>query len=125
MHHLWSEELCEQSENMRSGGFIDLADALDQPGLVHCPDLVQHDLPGFSFKSKRHAGGVRTSLCGHRCHDDGVDMMVHFVWRNDETRAGLADFTAFGGVEPNEKDVESGSYHVQSFRSHWDVDGVS
>jgi hypothetical protein len=52
-------------------------------------------------------------------------MMVHFVWRNDEARAGLPDFTAFGGVEPNEKDVESGSYHVQSFRSHWDVDTVS
>jgi hypothetical protein len=45
-------------------------------------------------------------------------MMVHFVGGNDEARAGLADFTAFGGVEPNEKHVESGGYHVQSFRSH-------
>ena len=110
---------------MRFGSRVDLADALDQAGLVHRPDLIQHDLTRFPLESNRHAGGVGTALGGHGGHDDGVDMVVHFVRGNDEAGAGLADFTALGGVETHEKDVEPGGYHVQFFRSHRDVDGAS
>jgi hypothetical protein len=45
-------------------------------------------------------------------------MVVHFVLGNDKAGAGLGDFSALGGVETHEKDVESGGYHVQFFRSH-------
>lgn len=103
---------------MRSGSCVDLADALDQPGFVHRPDLIQHDLTRFPLESNRHVGRVGTALGGHGGHDDGVDMVVHFVRGNDKAGAGLADFTTRGGVETHEKDVESGGYHVQSFRSH-------
>ena len=103
---------------MGSGGHVDLADALDQAGLVHRPDLIQHDLARFPLESNLHAGGVGTALGGHRYHDDGVDMVVHFVRGNDEAGAGLADFTTLGGIETHEKDVEPRDYHVQFFRSH-------
>ena len=103
---------------MRFGGGVDLADAFDQPGLVHGPDLIQHNLAGFPLESNRRTGGVGAALCGHGGNDDGIDMVVHFVRGNDEARAGFADFTAFGWIETHEKDVESGGYHVQFFRSH-------
>ena len=83
---------------MRSGCRVDLAHALDQPGFVHCPDLIQQDLTRFSLESNRQAGGVGTALGRHRGYDDGVDMAIHFVRRNDEAGAGLADFTTLGGV---------------------------
>lgn len=122
---LWSEEFSEQGEDMRFGGRIDLADAFDQARLVHRSDLIQHDLTRFTFESNRHTGGVGTALGGHGGHDDGVDMVIDFVRRNDEAVAGLADFTALGVVEAHEIDLESGDYQVQFFRSHSGVAGVS
>jgi len=107
------------------GGLVDFSDSLYQPGFVHCPDLIQNDLTRFSLESSRHTGGIGPAFSGHRCHDDSIDMMVHLVRGNDEAMAGLADFTTFGGIETHEKDVEPGNYHIQSFRSHWDVDGAS
>ncbi len=47
---------------MRPGGCVDLADAFDQPGFLHRPDLIQHDLTRFPLESNRHAGGVGTAL---------------------------------------------------------------
>ena len=103
---------------MRSGGRVDLAGALDQAGLVHRSDLIQHNLTRFSLESNWHAGGVGMALGRHRGYDDGVDVVIHFIRGNDEAGAGLADFSTLGGVEAYEKDVEPGDYHVQFFRSH-------
>ena len=50
---------------MGFGGRVDLADALDQAGLGHRPDLIQHDLARFSLESNRYAGGIGTALGGH------------------------------------------------------------
>ena len=83
---------------MRSGGFIKLPQPFDQPALVYGPDLIQDDLTRFSFESNRYARGVGTALGGHGGHDNRIDVLVHFVRGDDEAGAGLANFTAFGGI---------------------------
>ena len=111
---LGGEQFREQGEDMRSGGFIKLPQPLDQPALVYGPDLIQNDLTRLSFESNRYASGIRTPLFGHACvlahagwagemavhggHDNRIDVLVHFVRGDNEAGAGLADFTAFGGV---------------------------
>ena len=103
-------------------GVIDFPHPLHQPLFVHRADLIQHDLPGFAFESDRDPGGVGPAFRRHWGDDDGINVTVHFVRRDDEAGAGFSDFTALGGIEADEVDVESGHYHVHSRRSH--VDGA-
>ena len=122
---LWREEFGEQGEHVCFGGFVDLAEAFDQPVFVHCPNLIQRNLSRLALESHRNASGVGAAFCGHGGDDDGLDVMVHFVWRDDKAGTGFTDFTTVGGVEADEKDVEAGDYHVQSFRSHREDDGTT
>ena len=39
-------------------GVIDCPHPFHQPLFVHCADLIEHDLTGFTFESDRDAGGV-------------------------------------------------------------------
>lgn len=110
---------------MSPGCFVDFAQAFDQAALVHGPDLIQDDLAGLPFETKRHACGVRAAFRSHRGDNHGIDVMVHLVRGDDEAGPGLPNFTTLGRVEPDEKDVEPGRYHVQSFRSHLDVEADS
>lgn len=121
MESSWSEEFGEEGEDLSACQFIDLSHAFDQPTFVHRPDLIQHDLTRLAFESHRHAGGVGTTFCRHGGDDHGIDVLVHFIRRDDEAGAGLTDFAALGGIEADEVDVEAGHYHVHSFRFH--VDG--
>lgn len=114
------EEFCEEREHVALCGGIDCSRPFHQPLFVHGPDLIQHDLSRLSFEPHGNAGWIKPTLCCHGGDDDGVDVLVHFVRRDDEAGAGLADFTAFGGVEADEVDVEAGHYHVHSLRSHLD-----
>ena len=50
---LRSKEFGEQSEDLRACHVSDRSYTLDQAAFVHCPDLIQHNLPGLTFKSKR------------------------------------------------------------------------
>ena len=98
-------------------GVIDSPHPFHQALFVHCTDLIQHDLPGFAFESDRDSGGVGAVFRRHGGNYDGVNVMVHFVRRDDEARAGFADFTTLSRVEADEVDVEAGRYHVHSCRS--------
>jgi hypothetical protein len=93
---------------MRSGGIVDLSDLLDQPGFLHCADLIQHNLTRFSLESGLQTGEIGPAFSGHRCHDDSIDVMVHLFRGNDEARACLADFTNFAGIETHEKRRRTG-----------------
>ena len=104
-------------------GVIDSPHPFHQALFVHCTDLIQHDLPGFAFESDRDSGGVGAVFRRHGGNYDGVNVMVHFVRRDDEARAGFADFTTLGRIEADELDIEAGRYHVHSCRSH--VDGAA
>lgn len=50
---LRGKEFGEQSEDLRACHVSDRSYTLDQAAFVHCPDLIQHNLPGLTFKSKR------------------------------------------------------------------------
>lgn len=119
---LGCKQLGKQSERRGSGRLVDLAQAFDETAIVHGSDLIQHDLSRLSFEAHRHTGRIAPSLRRHGGDDYRVDMMIHFVRRDDETRARFSDFAALGGIETDEEHVEAGRYHVQSFRSH--VDGA-
>lgn len=114
------EQFREERQHVALGGGIDFPHPLDQPLFVYGADLIQHDLAGFAFESDRDAGGIGTEFRRHGGDDDGVNVMVHFVRRDDEAGAGFSDFTALGGIETDEADVEAGRYDVHSLRSHAD-----
>lgn len=122
---LWSEEFCEEGQDVHAGGLINLALPFDESALVYSPDLIENDLTGFAFESNRYAGGVGPTFRRHGGDDDRVDMTVHFVGRDDEARAGFADLPAFGWIQSYKKYIETGGYHFQSFRSHLEVDEAS
>ena len=123
MESSWGEEFGEEGEDLSACQFVDLLHTLYEPTFVHRPDLIQHDLTRLAFESHRHAGGVGAPLCRHGGDDNGINVLIHFVRRDDKAGAGFADFTALGGIEADEVDVEAGHYHVHSFRSH--VDGAT
>ena len=114
---LRGEEFGEEDENLRACHVIDLSHTLDQPAFVHSPDLIQHNLTRLAFKPHRYAGGVGAAFRCHGGDDHRIDVLVHFVRGDDEARADFADFTALGGIEADEKDVEAGYYHVHSLWS--------
>lgn len=122
---LWREEFGEQCEHEPSGRFTDFAHAFDQPALIDGPELIQNNLARLALESNRHTGGIRAPLRSHGGYNDGIDMLIHFVRRDHETGASLADFTALGGIKPHEEHIESGGYHVHSFRSHVEAEGDS
>lgn len=106
-------------------GGINYPHPFHQPLFVHCADPVEHDLAGFALESYRHAGGIRPTFRRHGGDDDGVDVLVHFVRRDNQAGAGFTDFTDLGGVEADEIDVEAGHYHVHSLRSQADGEADS
>jgi hypothetical protein len=120
MQRLWGEEFGEKGEHLCACQFVDLSHAFHQPAFVYGPDLIQHDLSRLSLESHRDAGRIKPTFRRYGGDDDGVDVLVHFVRIDDQAGAGLTDFTAFGGVEANEKEVEAGHYHVHSLRSQAD-----
>ena len=118
-----SEQFREERQHVALCGDIDFPHPFHQPLFVHCADLIEHDLAGFAFESDRDASGIRAGFRRHRRDDNGINVMVHFVRRDDKTRTGFADFTSLGRIEADEVDVEAGHYHVHSLRSH--VDGAA
>jgi hypothetical protein len=49
--------------------------------------------------------GVRAPAGGHRCHDDGPQVLVQFVRGHDDARPRLLDFAAQSRIESNKEDV--------------------
>lgn len=118
---LRGKEFGEQSEDLRACHVSDRSYTLDQSAFVHCPDLIQHNLPGLTFESKRDTSRVGAAFRRHGSDDDRVDVVIHFIRGNDEAGTGLTDLTPLCGIETDEKDIEAGHYHVHSLRSHADV----
>lgn len=83
---------------MSSGGVIELAHPFDQPTLVHGSDLIQDYLACLTFEAHRDTSGVWSPLARHGSNDDLVDVFVHLVGRDDETRTGLTNFTSLGRI---------------------------
>ena len=115
---LWREEFCKQREHTYAGGFVKFAKPFDEPALIDRSDLIEHDLAGLAFESNGHARGIRAILRRHGGDDHGIDVMVHFIGRDDEAWARLANLASFGGIKADEEDLKARNYHCQSFRSH-------
>jgi hypothetical protein len=104
----------------RSGG-RNRSEFPNQPLPVHCAQLVQCSLAGFSLKAHRHASGVRTHGSGHRSNNDGLQISVHLIGRNHQAWPGLLYFSALGGIErqqPNFVPAWSAAHHRHSLRSN-------
>jgi len=97
-----SEHLVQEREHFLRGGVVDFTQPPYQSTCVHSADLVQDDLPAFSLKSDWNPGGVILPMGSHRRDDNGADVAVHLIGRNDQAGTGFADFTAPGGVEADE-----------------------
>ena len=106
---------------MNARGFLDPSQPFDESILVHCPDLIQRNLPGFAFEVNRDTSRVGSAFRRHWSDDHGVYVAVHFVGRNDKARASRAHFATLGWIESHQEHIESGGYHFQCFRSHSDA----
>jgi len=94
-----SEHLGQESEHFLRGGVVDFAHSFNQAHFVDGADLVQDDLSGLSLESDRNPRRILSPLRGHGRDDDGADVTVHLVGRDDQAGTGFADFAAFGGIE--------------------------
>lgn len=95
---LWCKKFCEKGKHVRAGFIVNLAHAFDQPSLVHCSNLVQHDLAILPLETKRNPRWIGSPLRRHGSYDHRIDMTIHFIGRDDKARTGFADFSAFGGI---------------------------
>src|ERR1700724_4804591 len=59
---------------------------------VYSAKLVQNHLPTFSLEANRYSRRVRPGDCGHRSNDDGLQMLVHFIGRDDKAKVGSSGF---------------------------------
>ena len=50
---------------------------------VHGAELVQSHLPTFSLEAYRHSYTVWARDRGHGCNNDGQQMLVHLIGRDD------------------------------------------
>ena len=98
-------------QGFSSGAWVKFAQAFDEAGFVHCTDLVKDDLAFFALEGERNAGRVITTLGGHGSDDDGGDVLIHLIGRNDDAWSGLADFVAPAGIKADEVNVETGNYN--------------
>src|SRR5437762_3303147 len=105
--------------------FVEFTQALYKPGFINDANLVENNLALLALERERNARGIVPAAGSHGGDDDGADMGVHFVGRDDDARAGLADLVAFGGIEADEVDVETGDYQRHSDLSHLAVIATS
>ena len=90
----------------------------DKTGLVNRTDLVQHDLTMDALKCARDPRGVVSSLGCHWRNDDGRNVVVHLVWRDDQAWTGLLNLMPARWVQRDKKDIKSSHFHSHSFSSH-------
>ena len=125
LRRLRSEQFRKKGEDMIGSIGSNRAQAFDQADLVDRAELIKDNLSRLSLETNGYAGGIGTALGGHGGHDDGVDVPIHFIGGNDQTGAGLSDFSAFSGIEANEIDLEAADYQRHSSQSHWEEEDPS
>ena len=59
---------------------VNFAQIPDEPFPVNGAELVQDNLPAFILKRAGYSRWVITPCGGHRGHDNGLNVTVHFVW---------------------------------------------
>ena len=69
-----------------------------EPLSVYGTELIESDLTSFSLKTYRDPCGIGADNRGHGGDDDGPQMLVHFVRRDDQARATLLDFCPLGRI---------------------------
>jgi len=112
-----SEHFGQESKGFLSCGVVDFAQPLHQSYFVHGADLVQDDLAHFSLEPDGNPGRIVMSFCCHGRDNDGADMTIHLIRRDDKTRPGFTDLSSLGGIKANKVNLEAGDYHSHSVLS--------
>src|SRR5438093_7260450 len=112
----------EESSGALAGGARRNRSKLPQQALpINGAELIQDDLPGFSLKAHWHSSGIKPHGCCHRRNDDGLQITVHFIRRDDQARTGLLDLSAVRRIKAYEPDLiplRRSVHHFHSFRSN-------
>lgn len=93
------KHLVQDGEDFLGGGLVYFAQPLHQPRFVDRPDLVQDDLAVLALEPHRDTSGILASSRCHWSNNDGLYVAVHLVGRDDQARAGLANFPTFGRIQ--------------------------
>ena len=88
-----------------------------EPGFVHRPDLIEHNLTPFPLKLAGNSCRVPPPPRRHRCNDYRADVAIHLIGRDDQTRPAFLDFAANCRVKTDQKHVEARDYHCHSSSS--------
>jgi hypothetical protein len=100
-----------------------MAQTLREARFVDSPNLVERGLTGLSEESQTDSRRISAKGRSQWDDDDGCQVFVHLVRRDDEAGPCLTNFRALRGVERNQphltlvgRSANSG-YHFHSFRS--------
>src|SRR5437016_12516217 len=117
-----STEHFEESSGDLAGGARRNRSKLPQQTLpINGAELIQDDLPGFSLKAHWHSSGIKPHGCCHRRNDDGLQITVHFIRRDDQARTGLLDLSAVRRIKAYEPDLiplRRSVHHFHSLQSN-------
>ena len=99
------EHLLQRPQDRTHGLRIQLAERFEQPLSIDRAQLIEGDKAGAALETASRPPWVGATAGGHRRDDHRPEVLVQFVRRHDDAWSGLLDFTAQGGVEPNQADV--------------------
>src|SRR5262245_22052400 len=111
---LGTEHFLQHRQDSDLGLIIDPAEFSEEPGLVHRPDLIQHDLALLALKLIGDPRRIFPPARRHRGNDHRLDMAIHFIGRDDQARAAFLDLAADGGIETDQEHIEAPDYHCHS-----------
>jgi hypothetical protein len=90
--------------------------------MIHGANLVENDMSGAPGKLARDAERVPMAPGREWSHDEGTDMGVELVGRDDRARSGLADLAAPPRIQVDQEDFAPTNglrrYHCHSSSSN-------
>src|SRR5207247_2704184 len=85
------------------------AKTLDQPLVIHRANLVEDDVARLALKLARYTERIRVPARRERRHDEGSEVSVQLVGRDDDAGPLLADLAPSGWIEVDQEHVATGN----------------
>ena len=76
---LGTEHGLQHRQYLQLRGAIEPAQSSEEPGLVHRPDLIQHNMPSLALKRTGNSRRIPSPLRRHRCNDHGLEMAIQLI----------------------------------------------
>ena len=106
-HTLFREHLMQVCKDGFYRCLMESSESLEESLSVNGAKLVQRHKSGTLLEAARDAPGVGVAASRHRRNYDRSQVLIQFIRRDDQTRPGLADFTAKRWIKTDQVNLAS------------------